>query len=216
MQSGSSNPPAPAMRPRVSHSPPTLASPTGTTRDEGIFVDDDDDARHVPEEHSKEDDAPDGQVARYKTPRSRHRRTKPLSSTTEEDIHDTIHIKPEQTSPKTVSNSPKTSTSTPNTASNNKKKHPRTDDSPAPPEPKRFRTSTPAYHRSKLPPLSPLQMKMDVDINDIDIPGRGTGRSRVKVPPTERRRISVACDSCRHRKIKCRFKSIHSPSPLSH
>ncbi|KAI5783226.1 fungal-specific transcription factor domain-containing protein [Peziza echinospora] len=46
--------------------------------------------------------------------------------------------------------------------------------------------------------------KMNLDINDIGMPGRtGNTRSRTKVPSTERRRVPVACDSCRNRKIKC-------------
>lgn len=218
MQPASGNLPAHSMSGpgRVLHSPPIInpSSPTGTSRDEGICVDDDDDAlapvhqEQLSTSCSKDNDAPGSQVARYKNSNARHRRTKTLSSTTNDDeILDTIHIKPEvetPTSSKLAAASSSSSTAV-NTASN-KKTHPRSESSTPAPEPKRPRPITPVQHqRNKLPPLSPLQMRMDVDINDIDIPGRGSGRSRVKVPPTERRRISVACDSCRHRKIKCLF-----------
>ncbi|RPB29035.1 hypothetical protein L211DRAFT_253526 [Terfezia boudieri ATCC MYA-4762] len=61
--------------------------------------------------------------------------------------------------------------------------------------PKRSRTSL-LYPNS--------ENKMSLDINDIGMPGRsGSTRSRTKVPAQERRRVPVACDSCRHRKIKC-------------
>ncbi|KAF8471116.1 fungal-specific transcription factor domain-containing protein [Kalaharituber pfeilii] len=52
-------------------------------------------------------------------------------------------------------------------------------------------------------PRSPTT-KMNLDINDIGMPGRSSStRSRTKVPTSERRRVPVACDSCRHRKIRC-------------